>query len=136
VHDIDTSDKGEQRKFGIVMAIAITVIGVIRWGLGGFAVFPTYFFAVAGVFLVLGVAVPVALQPAFFAWMKLAVVLNWIMTRVLLGLAFYVMITPARVIIAIFGDDPLKREYLPEGETYWEEAEEQPEEFDRYRNQY
>ena len=133
---IDTSDKREQRKFGVVMAVIIAIIGLIRWGIHGFVDLPVYFLVVASVFFVGGVVAPVALKPIFVAWMKLAVVLNWIMTRVLLGMAFYLMMTPVRVVIAVFGEDPLKRKYLPEEQTYWEEAEEQPEEFDRYRNQY
>ena len=133
---IDTSDKWEQRKFGLLMGVIIALIGLVRWAIHGFSDFPVYFFVVAGVFFGLGLVAPVALKPVFLAWMKLAVVLNWIMTRVMLGLAFYLMITPVRFVIKVFGEDPLKRAYLPEVETYWEEAEDQPEEFDRYRNQY
>jgi len=138
VIDIDTSDRQEQRKFGIVMAVAIAVLGLIRWVLHGFDPegFPVYFFAVAAVFLVLGLVVPPALKPVFIAWIKLALVLNWIVTHVILSLAFYLMITPVRVIIKLFGEDPLKREWLPDAPTYWEEPEEQPEEFERYKNQF
>jgi len=135
---INTSDRREQRKFGLVMAAAILVLGMIRWLLHGvaWAVFPAYFVIVAGVFLVLGLAAPRALQPIFVLWMKLAFVLNCIMTRVLLALAFYLMITPVRVLVRIFGEDPLKRTWLPGSESYWEPPEEQPKEFDRYRNQF
>jgi len=135
---IDTSNRREQRKFGLIMATAILVLGMIRWLFSGmaWAVFPAYFAIAAGVFLVLGLVIPRALQPVFVLWMKLALVLNWIMTRLLLALAFYLMITPVRVLVRIFGEDPLKRTWLPESESYWEPPEEQPKEFDRYRNQF
>ncbi|MDQ1255673.1 MAG: hypothetical protein QG656_266, partial [Candidatus Hydrogenedentes bacterium] len=51
--DIDTSDKREQRKFGIVIAVGITVLGMIRWALHRDGL-PWVFFAIAAVFLVLG----------------------------------------------------------------------------------
>lgn len=134
--NIDTSSKSEQRKFGLVMGVAISVLGLIRWAIHGFAVFPTYFFIVAAVFAGLGLLFPRGLYPVFVVWIKFAEVLNWIMTRVLLSIAFFLMITPVRVLVRLFGEDPLKRRFLQESDTYWEDAEEQPEELERYLNQF
>jgi hypothetical protein len=137
--DIDTSDKNEQRKFGLLVGGVFGLIGLVRWGLHtwrGEDYFPTYLAVLAGVLIFFGVVWPKALQPIFVAWMKLAVVLNWIMTRLFLTIAFYGMITPVRFLIQRFGEDPLKRALLPPGATYWEAPEEQPADFNRYRKQY
>lgn len=134
--DIDTSSKKEQRKFGLVMAVAISVLGLVRYAFHGFAQFPLWFFMVAAIFALLGLIAPRALRPVLAGWIKFAIALNWLMTRVLLGIAFFLMITPVRFIIHFFGEDPLKRKWLPDAPTYWEEPEEQPEDFDRYRNQF
>lgn len=137
--DIDTTDKNEQRKFGLLVGGVFGAIGLVRWGLRtwrGEDYFPTYLLALATVLIVLGVVWPKALQPLFAAWMKLAVILNWIMTRVFLTIAFYLLITPARLCIRQFGNDPLKRAMLPPDATYWEAPDEQPAEFNRYRKQY
>ena len=48
--DLNVSDKSEQRKFGIVMAAAIAILGLIRWALHGFEHLPKWFFAVAALF--------------------------------------------------------------------------------------
>jgi len=133
--DVDISSKKEQRNFGIVMAVAITVIGLIRWGLHRGEP-PMTFFYIALAFLFLGLAVPRVLQPVLYVWLKFSLALNWVMTRVLLTVAFFVMIVPTRVIIRLFADDPLKRAWDAEAPTYWEEPEEQPTEFRRYYNQY
>jgi hypothetical protein len=58
------------------------------------------------------------------------------MTRVLLSLAYFLLIVPGRVIMSIFGKDPLKRAWDPKATTYWEEPEEQPTELERYFNQF
>lgn len=134
--DIDTSSKTEQRKFGVLMAVAIAALGLIRWAWHGFGHFPTYFIVVAAVFLLLGLAAPRALKPVFIAWMKFAIGINWVMTHLFLSLAFYGMFAPVRVILHFFSDDPLKRQWLPPDQSYWEAPEEQPKEFDRYRNQF
>lgn len=135
---IDTSDRGEQRKFGIVMAAAISVLGGLRWIFHGFdlAAWPKWFLVVAAVFLVLGLAAPKLLQPVFKVWMKFALVVNVVMTHVVLTAAFFLLIVPMRILVRIFAEDPLKRAMLPPGETYWEEPEEQPADVNRYRNQF
>ena len=131
---LDTSDPKEQRKFGLLMAAAFCVIGGIRWWLKGAP--PSWIFTTALVFLIAAVAAPFVLRPVFAAWMKFAEALNWVMTRVLLTVAFYGLITPTRVLNQLFGSDPLKRAWRPDADTYWEDPEDQPAERERYRNQF
>jgi len=130
--NVDTSSKREQRNFGIVMAIAIVIVTLIHWAIRGHLV--TWTFYLAGAFLILGLVAPIVLKPVFVVWMKFALVLNWIITRVLLSIVFFLMIVPTRVGILIFSTDPLKREFLPDADTYWEEPEDQPDDPARYEN--
>ena len=132
--DVDTSSRREQRAFGLVMAAAIVVVTLIRWLIGGhLATWPFY---LSGAFLVLGLAAPVALKPVFVVWMKFAEVLNWVMTRLLLSIVFFLMITPTRLLMRIFSDDPLKRRFELDAASYWEEPEEQPDDPARYENMF
>ena len=133
--NIDTTDRKGQRDFGLVMAGAIVVVGLIRWAWHRGAP-PMAFLYVAATFLVLGLAAPRLLRWPFFLWMKFALAVNWVMTRVLLTVAFLGLIVPTRVIIRLFGKDPLQRAWDPDAATYWEDPEEQPVEFERYFNQY
>ena len=154
--NVNISDKKEQRKFGLLMAIAIAVLGLIRWWWHGLGPLPLNFFYVAAAFAILGLIVPGVLKPVFFVWIRFSIALNWVVTRVLLTLAFFLMIVPTRIILRLAGKDPLNRAWRPEGEvvvvcdghdvdndsrvvtvdTYWEEPEEQPTEFERYLNQF
>lgn len=136
--DIDTGSRKEQRNFGLVMAAALALLGLVRWALRGFAAvsMPTWLWGAALVFLGFALAFPRALEPVFRAWMALARALNWVMTRVMLTLVFYGMITPIRGLMRLFSGDPLKREWLPSGDSYWEAPEAQPETLDAYRNQF
>jgi len=132
----NTADKTEQRKFGLVMAVAVTVIGLIRWWFHGFGAFPWGYIYIAAAFGVPGLLFPRVLQPVFWAWMKFSVGLNWVMTRLILSLAFFLMIVPMRVILMIVRHDPLNRSWKPDLPSYWEDAEEQPEDLERYMNQF
>ena len=132
--DVDTSSRREQRAFGLVMAAAIVVVTLIHWFIRGhLATWPLY---LSGAFLVLGLAAPAVLKPVFVVWMKFAIVLNWIMTRLLLSIVFFLMIVPTRVLMRIFSDDPLKRRFEPDAASYWEEPEEQPDDPARYENMF
>jgi len=131
---MDPRDKREQRKFGLLVAVVLCGIGAIRsWASHELAI---GLFSMALVFLALAVACPRALGPVLFVWMKIAAALNWVMTRLLLSLTFVLLITPFGLVIRLFGRDPLKRKRMPEAQTYWEDAEEQPTEFRRYFDQY
>lgn len=139
--DVDVQDRREQRKFGITIAVALVVLALLRWGFhwwrsGAMPEFPWWFLAVAAVFVLPALAYPPVLMPVFWVWMKLALALNWVMTRVLLTLAFFLILLPSGLLMRWFSEDPLKRRWIPDADTYWEDPEEQPEEFDRYRNQF
>lgn len=134
--EVNYSDKSEQRKFGIVMAVAITVLGGIRWAIHGFHTFPKGFLIIAAVFLVLGIAAPRVLKPVLIVWMKFALAINWVMTRILLTVAFFLLMLPAGIIMKLLGKDPLNRAWQPDATTYWETPEEQPAELERYYNQF
>lgn len=118
------------------MAGAIAILGLIRWGLHGFGAPPLYFFYVAATFAALGLVAPLVLKPVFYLWLKFGLAMNWVMTRLLLLIAFWLMIVPTRLVLKLMGKDPLKRAWLPHAPSYWEDAEEQPEEMEKYFNQF
>lgn len=137
--DIDTSDRKEQRKFGIVVGIAFGLLGVLRWAFHGFDMdsLPTILWSICGVLVFFGVVAPALLKPVFIAWIKFAEIMNFVMTRVFLTITFYLILTPVGLYSRITGDDPLKRKMLPEGETYWEAPDEpHGEGLDSWKNQF
>ena len=133
----DTGSRTEQRKFGLVMAAAFCVFGLLRWAIHHFTVLPVWFFAGAAVFGVLGLAAPRVLEPVFVVWMKFAEALNWFMTRVFLTVAWWLIITPTGMIMRLGRrEDPLKRAWLPPNTSYWEPAEEIGEGAESFKNQF
>ncbi|MBX7257470.1 MAG: hypothetical protein K1Y02_13990 [Candidatus Hydrogenedentes bacterium] len=131
---IDVRDRKEQRKFGVTMAVAFSVLAGIRWWLT--SNIPFVFLGLASVFLLTGLIIPRVLGPVFSVWMRFAEAINWVMTRVLLTVAYYAVLTPARYLNDWFGSDPLKRTWHDSSATYWEDPDEQPADSARYRNQF
>jgi hypothetical protein len=115
------SDPGARRhalrKFGLVMAAALGVVGGLLAGRGRAAA--PYVWGVAGLFLALGLIRPAWLGVIEPAWMKLAEVLGAVMSRVILTLAFILVITPLGLVRRLFAGDTLGLRPDPKTETYW-----------------
>lgn len=133
-HPKPAANPVELRKFGLVVGAAFCVLGGIRWWLKG--ELPVTLFIIGALLVFFGAVLPVALKPVFRAWMKLAEILNWVMTRVTLSLAFYLIITPAAILYRIISGDPLKRAMDPAAATYWEAPDAQPTDLQDYKNQF
>ena len=111
------SSPRDLRKFGITMGIAFAVLGGLLLWRGHWQ--PRYFFWIAGAFLVLGLAAPVVLRPVQRAWMAFAIVLGWVMTRVILVVLFYVGITPIALIARLVGKRFFDLGFEPARTSYW-----------------
>jgi Saxitoxin biosynthesis operon protein SxtJ len=78
------------------------------------------------------------LTPVYRAWMKLAHLLAWINTRILLGVVYLVVLTPIRLALSIARRDPLQRRLDRKRPSYWTERTpaERSRPADDYTNQY
>lgn len=105
------------RKFGLTMGFAFLLLGGIAWWRD--AGIAPYLLGIGGAFALLGLVVPRALGPVEFLWMKLALVLSYVMTRVILTLAFYLAIMPMGFLLRLMGKDLLSRRIDRSGTSYW-----------------
>ena len=69
--------------------------------------------------IVLGLALPKILLPFQKVWMVLAVVLGFIMTRVILSILFYFVITPIGFLAKVFGKHFLDLKFHDSKNSYW-----------------
>ena len=73
---------------------------------------------IASIFVLLGVILPILLKPIYFVWMIFAAILGWVMTRVILSVVFYLIITPIGLITKLIGEDFLSLRKV-ESDSYW-----------------
>jgi hypothetical protein len=66
---------------------------------------------IAIVFFVWGFVAPNTLRPFYRLWMRFGFVMNAIMTRIILGLVFYVVLFPYGLIFRLRGKDPMCRNW-------------------------
>jgi cytochrome c oxidase subunit IV len=67
---------------------------------------------------------PVFLSPLHYAWMRLAFVLGWINTHLILFAIFYLVVSPVALIMKICAIDVLEKNIVTGRKTYWREAKE------------
>ena len=108
----------ELRQFGIIMGIFIMLFfGLLIPWIWGFAP-PNWVWITAGSFIGVALVLPIILKPIYVVWMKLAHVLGWINTRLLLGIVFYAIVMPIGLLLRLFGKDPMRRKIDEKLDSY------------------
>lgn len=117
---VDTSKKA-LRSFGWVVGLVLIGIAAFIWWRKGWVATGAvqWLGGIGGVLTVLGLTVPTILLPVYRVWMALAVVLGFVMTRVILSVVFYLIMTPIGLIMRLLGKDPMERTLKPEDSSYW-----------------
>lgn len=111
------SDKKAFRNFGVTVGIVLLVVaGILFWYENeSFKIILIIGFGLC----FLGILIPVILKPIYWVWMIFATILGWIMTRLILSLLFYVIITPIALIARLFGKQFIELKWDKRDKTYW-----------------
>jgi len=115
------TNKKEIRKFGFLMGGVLIVIAIfLLWK--GSSYYQTVFL-IGILFGILGLIIPMILKPIYIIWMTFATILGWIMTRVILTVLFYLIVTPIGLIAWIFGAKFLDLSWNKNVNSYWNKRE-------------
>lgn len=110
---------GKLRRFGLL-------VGAVLGGLGlwiavdrGWFIVGEFLMAVGlGLFLA-GLALPARLVVFYRLWMTLALMMGWVMSRIILTLFFYLILTPIAVFARLKGQRFLDLERDSSVKSYW-----------------
>ena len=109
----------QARKSALV--VAAVLLGIAAWNLyRGRTTVVVVFGALGGALVVAGLLVPAAARAFHVGWMRFAVLLGHVNSRVLLTLVYYLLVTPYGVVSRLVRRDPLRRRGAG-GESYWVE---------------
>jgi hypothetical protein len=107
-----------EREFGLVVGGVFVLLSLWWLYRGKFAGVVQVTLPLGGLLVLLGLIFPRALYYPQRAWMALAEILSFVMTRVILAFVFFVVLTPIGLIKRAMGWDPLHRRATGK-ETYW-----------------
>jgi uncharacterized membrane protein YagU involved in acid resistance len=105
------------RSFGFVFAVVFTIVAL--WPLYGGGGVRLWAAGVAGAFALLALVLPRVLSPLNKLWMKLGMLLQKIVSPIILGILFFVTITPIGLFMRLFGTDFLRLRWDPDADSYW-----------------
>lgn len=106
------------RSFGLVFCGFFLIVGLLPLIKGGDT--PHYWLlGLSGLFLVLAFTVPQALTPLNHIWFKFGLLLHKIVNPLVMGVLFFLTITPMALILRLMGKDPLRRKFDPAASSYW-----------------
>ena len=105
------------RSFGIVMAVVFAIIGA--WPLLSWDPLRWWALIIAGLFGGLAFLRPALLAPLNRLWFRFGLLLNKITSPLIMGLLFYVVITPYAYILRWLGKDLLHLCFDSSADSYW-----------------
>jgi hypothetical protein len=125
--------KKDIRSFGYTIGIILFLVSAVLFYYDNYLY--TNLTIIALVFIVLGVVLPLLLKPVYLLWMIFAVILGWIMTRVILCIIFYIIITPIGLITRLLGEDFLNLRKI-KADSYWNHRDSSKELNQNYEKQF
>ncbi|MGA7161698.1 MAG: SxtJ family membrane protein [Bacteroidota bacterium] len=120
MHRLKCTSK-ELRKFAYLVGSVLVLMG-------GAGFFKHWHFSImvllwlcAATLLCMGLLYPKGLRGVYVVWMGIAFSLGWVMSRAILILLFYFVITPIGVAARIFGKKFIDINFSDSHKTYWVE---------------
>lgn len=128
------SGKKNLREFGLTIGIILAILGSIAlWR--GRQIYP-YFLGTGFSFIISGLAIPAILKPLQKMWMSFSIIIGFFVSRLILSILFYAVLTPIGLIMRLFGKDVLDQRIDKTCRSYWCEKDNEVKSKESYENQY
>jgi hypothetical protein len=105
------------RSFGLVFFIVFIIIAL--WPLTSEGSIRIWSIIVSLIFLILGLINSKLLTPLNQLWSKFGITLGAIVAPIVMGIVFFLVVTPTGLILNIMGKDLLNKKYDKKKKTYW-----------------
>ena len=117
-HTIPELDRKGLRSFGLTTGSIVAVLfGLLfPWLLDHNL--PLWPWVLFGVLALWALAAPTTLRPVYKVWMRFGLLMSRVTTPLILGLVFYVVITPVSLIRALLGKDAMARTFDKDTASY------------------
>jgi Saxitoxin biosynthesis operon protein SxtJ len=117
LHSEGPATGSSDRAFGLIFAAMAGVLAVLAAWKGRSSALG-WTIALLG-FLTVALIAPPLLGPLNRGWRWLGLKLAKITTPLVMGLLFFVVLTPVGVIMRLAGNDPLRLRFEPDNPSYW-----------------
>ena len=108
---------GSNKNFGLVFFIVFLLIAI--WPLLGGGSIRVSSLLVSLIFLILGLMNSKLLSPLNKIWFKFGLLLGSIISPIIMGIIFFLVITPIGIFMKLLGKDLLNSKYDNKKKSYW-----------------
>ena len=108
--------KSSERNFGLFFSAIFFLIGL--WPLLSASPLRLWSISLAVVLLALALVRPRLLKPLNYSWLKLGEILGKIIVPIIMGLLFFIILTPISFFVRVLGKDLLRLKFS-KNNTYW-----------------
>ena len=107
----------QNRSFGLLFFIVFLALGL--WPLVKTGEINLYLVLIAIVFLVLGILNSKMLSPLNKWWIKLGEILGRIVAPLVMGIVYFLILTPISLLVRLFGKDLIGMKFSNDIKSYW-----------------
>ena len=105
------------RSFGLLFFVVFLIVSL--WPLTHEGSIRIWSVIISVIFLILGLLNSKFLTPLNLLWFKFGMILGAIVSPIVMGIVFFLVVTPIGLVLSIMGKDVLNKKYNKKKETYW-----------------
>ena len=120
---------------GIWFPLACAVLCFAVYKATGTGFWPSALASIGAVLSIVAFLFPPFAQRLFVVWMTAVFPIGWTISHLLIGVIFFLLITPMGLVMRLFGRDTMGRKFEPQRESYWVPHQAPPDK-QRYFRQY
>ena len=105
------------RNFGLVFFIVFLILGL--WPIKNEEEIRIWLVIISLIFLILGMVKSKLLTPLNHLWFKFGIILGAIVAPIVMGVVFFLVVTPIGIVMKLIGKDLLNKKHNKKKETYW-----------------
>lgn len=124
------------RKFGLFVGGIFLLIGLFMEYRHVDSEWRFVLVGVGVMLLALGAAYPRSLKYVYRVWMGIAFTIGWLVSRVLLAVIYYIVVTPIGLLMRLFGKNPIAMHFDPDAESHWVMKDDSAWSVERYKKMY
>lgn len=124
ITNLDVSKKA-LRKFGLMIGVILLIIGLFFQWKNNNSNFVIPLYVISFMLIVSGLLIPDKLKFIYKIWMGFAFALGWIVSRFILIILFYFVLTPIGIFAKIFNKQFLDLKFKDGKNSYWIEKKKQ-----------
>ena len=107
----------QNRSFGLLFSIVFLALAL--WPLTKKGEINLYLVSIALIFLILGLLNSKILSPLNKWWIKLGEILGRIIAPIVMGIIYFLILTPISLLVRLFGKDLIGMKFSNDIKSYW-----------------